>query len=142
MIADHICLLLCLQERQIMFRVAWVNDKGEVKVNRGYRVQFNSAIGPYKGGLRYVCNPWLQNRQRNLLSNMNTMSHQIGIVRSFHASLNGLILAAGAARVCWRCTCISSKSQLEDIFQLSIVQPGKCPSSLLSQVKNPRAFLH
>jgi len=39
-------------ERQIMFRVAWVTDKGEVKVNRGYRVQFNSAIGPYKGGLR------------------------------------------------------------------------------------------
>lgn len=40
-------------ERQIMFRVPWVNDAGEVKVNRGYRVQFNSAIGPYKGGLRF-----------------------------------------------------------------------------------------
>ena len=35
------------------FRVAWVNDRGEVEVNRGYRVQFNSAIGPYKGGLRF-----------------------------------------------------------------------------------------
>lgn len=35
------------------FRVAWVNDKGEVEVNRGYRIQYNSAIGPYKGGLRF-----------------------------------------------------------------------------------------
>lgn len=40
-------------ERQIMFRVTWVDDKGEVQVNRGYRFQFNSAIGPYKGGLRF-----------------------------------------------------------------------------------------
>jgi glutamate dehydrogenase (NADP+) len=40
-------------ERTIMFRVPWVNDKNEVVVNRGYRVQFNSAIGPYKGGLRF-----------------------------------------------------------------------------------------
>lgn len=40
-------------ERQIMFRVPWVDDNGNVKVNRGFRVQFNSAIGPYKGGLRF-----------------------------------------------------------------------------------------
>ena len=40
-------------ERQIMFRVAWVDDAGKVQVNRGYRIQFNSAIGPYKGGLRF-----------------------------------------------------------------------------------------
>ncbi len=40
-------------ERVIMFRVPWVDDKGDVQVNRGYRVQFNSAIGPYKGGLRF-----------------------------------------------------------------------------------------
>ncbi len=40
-------------ERQIKFRVAWVDDSGKVQVNRGYRVQFNSAIGPYKGGLRF-----------------------------------------------------------------------------------------
>ena len=39
-------------ERQLMFRVPWVDDKGKVQVNRGFRVQFNSAIGPYKGGLR------------------------------------------------------------------------------------------
>lgn len=40
-------------ERQIFFRVPWVDDKGKVQVNRGFRVQFNSAIGPYKGGLRF-----------------------------------------------------------------------------------------
>ena len=40
-------------ERIITFRVPWVDDKGEVQVNLGYRVQFNSAIGPYKGGLRF-----------------------------------------------------------------------------------------
>lgn len=40
-------------ERMIMFRVAWVDDKGQVQVNRGYRVQMSSAIGPYKGGLRF-----------------------------------------------------------------------------------------
>ncbi|AWK50896.1 NADP-specific glutamate dehydrogenase [Clostridium beijerinckii] len=40
-------------ERQIMFRVPWVDDNGDVQVNRGFRVQFNSAIGPYKGGLRF-----------------------------------------------------------------------------------------
>lgn len=40
-------------ERQLKFRVAWVDDNGKVQVNRGYRVQFNSAIGPYKGGLRF-----------------------------------------------------------------------------------------
>jgi len=40
-------------ERVIMFRVPWIDDKGEVQVNRGFRVQMNSAIGPYKGGLRF-----------------------------------------------------------------------------------------
>jgi glutamate dehydrogenase (NADP+) len=40
-------------ERQIMFRVPWVDDQGNVQINRGFRVQFNSAIGPYKGGLRF-----------------------------------------------------------------------------------------
>ena len=40
-------------ERVIMFRVPWVDDSGTVQVNRGFRVEFNSAIGPYKGGLRF-----------------------------------------------------------------------------------------
>ena len=43
---------LCEPERVIMFRVPWIDDQGKVQVNRGFRVQFNSAIGPYKGGLR------------------------------------------------------------------------------------------
>ena len=41
-------------ERQIMFRVPWVDDNGKVQVNRGFRVQFNSALGPYKGGIRFA----------------------------------------------------------------------------------------
>ncbi|MCB2795382.1 NADP-specific glutamate dehydrogenase, partial [Listeria monocytogenes] len=40
-------------ERAILFRVPWVDDQGRVRVNRGYRVQMSSAIGPYKGGLRF-----------------------------------------------------------------------------------------
>ena len=40
-------------ERQIIFRVPWVDDQGKVRVNRGFRIQFNSAIGPYKGGVRF-----------------------------------------------------------------------------------------
>ncbi|WP_167615618.1 NADP-specific glutamate dehydrogenase [Maribellus sediminis] len=44
---------MCEPERVIMFRVPWVDDRGEVQINRGYRVEFNSALGPYKGGLRF-----------------------------------------------------------------------------------------
>jgi glutamate dehydrogenase (NADP+) len=44
---------ICEPERVIMFRVPWVDDKGEVQVNRGFRIEMNSAIGPYKGGLRF-----------------------------------------------------------------------------------------
>ncbi len=44
---------ICEPERQIIFRVPWVNDKGQVQINRGFRVQFNSALGPFKGGLRF-----------------------------------------------------------------------------------------
>lgn len=44
---------MCEPERAIMFRVPWLDDKGNVQVNRGYRVQMNSALGPYKGGLRF-----------------------------------------------------------------------------------------
>ena len=45
--------LLVEPERQIMFRVPWVDDAGQVRVNRGYRIQFSSVLGPYKGGLRF-----------------------------------------------------------------------------------------
>jgi glutamate dehydrogenase (NADP+) len=44
---------ICEPERVLMFRVPWVDDKGEVQVNRGYRIEMSSAIGPYKGGLRF-----------------------------------------------------------------------------------------
>ena len=44
---------LCEPERQIIFRVPWVDDEGRVQINRGFRVEFNSALGPYKGGLRF-----------------------------------------------------------------------------------------
>ena len=49
---DALLERLCEPERQFKFRVPWVDDNGQVQVNTGYRVQFNSAIGPYKGGLR------------------------------------------------------------------------------------------
>lgn len=44
---------ICEPERQIIFRVPWVDDNGQVQINRGFRVQFNSALGPYKGGIRF-----------------------------------------------------------------------------------------
>ena len=53
MTAGAVLERLCEPERQIIFRVPWVDDAGDVQVNRGYRVEFNSALGPYKGGLRF-----------------------------------------------------------------------------------------
>lgn len=50
---DSLIERLCEPERQIIFRVPWVDDKGQVQIHRGFRVQFNSALGPYKGGLRF-----------------------------------------------------------------------------------------
>ena len=50
---DALIERICEPERQIIFRVPWQDDKGEVHINRGFRVEFNSAIGPYKGGLRF-----------------------------------------------------------------------------------------
>lgn len=44
---------LCEPERQIIFRVPWQDDNGNVQLNRGFRVEFNSALGPFKGGLRF-----------------------------------------------------------------------------------------
>jgi glutamate dehydrogenase (NADP+) len=50
---DALIERICEPERQIIFRVPWVDDQGRVQVNRGFRVQFNSALGPYKGGMRF-----------------------------------------------------------------------------------------
>ena len=70
-------------ERQIQFRVSWVNDKGEVQVNRGFRIQFNSAIGPYKGGLR-------------LHPSVNaSILKFLGFEQTFKNSLTGLPIGGG-----------------------------------------------
>jgi glutamate dehydrogenase (NADP+) len=50
---DEVIRRLCEPERQIIFRVPWTDDSGRVQLNRGFRVEFNSALGPYKGGLRF-----------------------------------------------------------------------------------------
>ncbi len=70
-------------ERQIQFRVSWVDDNGKVQVNRGYRVQFNSAIGPYKGGLRF--HPTV---------NASIMKF-LGFEQTFKNSLPGLPMGGG-----------------------------------------------
>lgn len=70
-------------ERAISFRVSRVDDQGKVQVNRGYRVQFNSAIGPYKGGLRF--NPSV---------NLSVLKF-LGFEQIFKNSLTGLPLGGG-----------------------------------------------
>ncbi len=70
-------------ERMITFRVSWVDDNGNVQVNRGYRVQFNSAIGPYKGGLRF--HPTV---------NASIMKF-LGFEQTFKNSLTGLPMGGG-----------------------------------------------
>ncbi len=68
-IEKNILELLTEPERVIQFRVPWQDDEGNWRVNRGYRIQYNSAIGPYKGGLRFhpsvnlsILKFWLSNR--------------------------------------------------------------------------------
>ncbi len=70
-------------ERVIMFRVPWVDDEGNVQVNKGYRVQFNSAIGPYKGGLRF--HPTV---------NLSILKF-LGFEQTFKNSLTGLPMGGG-----------------------------------------------
>ena len=70
-------------ERTVMFRVPWIDDKGEYHINRGYRVQFNSAIGPYKGGLRF--HPKVQ---------LSTLKF-LGFEQIFKNSLTGLPMGGG-----------------------------------------------
>jgi len=53
LVAAKILERIAEPERQILFRVAWADDQGQIQVNRGFRVQYNSAIGPYKGGIRF-----------------------------------------------------------------------------------------
>ncbi|MBQ9757569.1 MAG: NADP-specific glutamate dehydrogenase [Clostridia bacterium] len=70
-------------ERQIMFRVAWVDDNGQTQVNTGYRVQFNGAIGPYKGGLRFHPSVYLG------------IIKFLGFEQTFKNSLTGLPIGGG-----------------------------------------------
>ncbi len=74
---------LVVPERIITFRVPWVNDKGEIKVNTGYRVEFNSAIGPYKGGMRF-------DKSVNL-----SILKFLGFEQTFKNSLTGLPMGGG-----------------------------------------------
>ena len=70
-------------ERAVSFRVAWVDDAGKTQVNRGFRVQFNSAIGPYKGGLRF--HPSVN----------SSIIHFLGFEQTFKNSLTGLPIGGG-----------------------------------------------
>ena len=70
-------------ERQIWFRVPWVDDNGKVQVNRGFRIQFNSAIGPYKGGLRFAPNVY------------SGIIKFLGFEQIFKNSLTGLPIGGG-----------------------------------------------
>ncbi len=74
---------MTMPERVIMFRVPWVDDKGQAQVNTGYRVQFNGAIGPYKGGLRF-------HPSVNL-----SISKFLGFEQTFKNSLTGLPMGGG-----------------------------------------------
>ncbi|MEG0527963.1 MAG: NADP-specific glutamate dehydrogenase [Longicatena sp.] len=70
-------------ERQIIFRVPWVDDNGKLQVNRGYRVEFNSAIGPYKGGLRFHPSVTI------------SIIKFLGFEQTFKNSLTGLAMGGG-----------------------------------------------
>ena len=72
-------------ERGVTFRVVWVDDAGKVQVNKGYRYQFNSAIGPYKGGLRFAPNVY------------PGIIKFLGFEQIFKNSLTGLLSAAARA---------------------------------------------
>jgi len=70
-------------ERQIIFRVPWIDDKGEIQVNRGFRIEFNSALGPYKGGLRFHKSVYAA-----------TIKF-LGFEQTFKNALTGLIMGGG-----------------------------------------------
>ena len=81
--ANRILERIVEPERSILFRVPWMNDRGEYVVNRGYRVQFNSAIGPYKGGIRF--HPKVQ---------LSTLKF-LGFEQTFKNSLTSLPMGGG-----------------------------------------------
>jgi glutamate dehydrogenase (NADP+) len=74
---------LCEPERQIIFRVPWEDDRGRIRVNRGFRVEFNSALGPFKGGLRFHPSVYLG------------IVKFLGFEQIFKNALTGLPIGAG-----------------------------------------------
>ena len=80
---DALLERLTVPERVILFRIPWVDDKGQVQVNNGYRIQFNSAIGPYKGGMRF--HPSV---------NLSILKF-LGFEQTFKNSLTGLPIGGG-----------------------------------------------
>ena len=77
-VEDDLLTRMVEPDRLITFRIAWVDDEGKTRVNRGYRVQFNSAIGPYKGGLRF--HPSVN----------SSIMYFLGFEQTFKNSLTGL----------------------------------------------------
>ena len=77
-VEDDLLTRMVEPDRLITFRIAWVDDAGKTRVNRGYRVQFNSSIGPYKGGLRF--HPSVN----------SSIMYFLGFEQTFKNSLTGL----------------------------------------------------
>ena len=77
-VEDDLLTRMAEPDRLITFRVAWVDDAGKTQINRGYRVQFNSSIGPYKGGLRF--HPSVN----------SSIMYFLGFEQTFKNSLTGL----------------------------------------------------
>lgn len=115
-----------IPERIIQFRVVWEDDKGEVQVNRGYRVQFNSALGPYKGGLRF--HPTV---------NLSVLKF-LGFEQIFKNALTGLNMGGGKGGADFsakgrsdaeiRRFCVAFMSELGKHIGANIDVPGKINS--------------
>ncbi|MFZ5968091.1 MAG: NADP-specific glutamate dehydrogenase [Bacillota bacterium] len=82
-IKENLLERMCEPERQVVFRVPWVDDQGNLQVNRGFRVQFNGAIGPYKGGLRFHPSVYIG------------IIKFLGFEQTFKNSLTGLPIGGG-----------------------------------------------
>ena len=92
-------------ERIIKFRVPWVDDKGEVHVNRGFRIQFNSAIGPYKGGLRF--HPSVYEGIIKFLGFEQIFKNSLPVFRS--AAARAEAISTRRARAIWK-LCVSARA--------------------------------
>lgn len=97
-------------DRIFTFRVTWVDDKGEVQTNLGYRVQFNNAIGPYKGGIRFHASVNLsilkflgfEQTFKNALTTLRWVAVKVVLI-SLHAARAMQKSCASARLSCWNC---------------------------------------